>query len=138
MVVNHGGKVLICAAALLGAACSGQDLGLRPDGGEPDGPDAGAITSADQLYSGEQVPVFQLTLSAEAIAALEAAPKDYVQGDFRYGHITLPGVGIRLKGSATLQLFDQKPSFKIKFNAYDHTLAFLGLESLTLNNLDQD
>ncbi len=94
--------------------------------------------TADELYSERFLPDLYIYLEPGAIARLEQEPKEYVAGTFRYGRVTLRNVGVRLKGSATLQLFDEKPAFKLKFDRFDDEQRFLGLEAMTLNNMQQD
>jgi hypothetical protein len=96
------------------------------------------MRSADDLYSDEFLPELHLTLSRDAMESLEAEPRAYVPGIFRYGPYTIERVGIRLKGSATLETLDNKPAFKVKFNHYVAGQRFFGLEAITLNNLEQD
>jgi len=90
------------------------------------------------MYSSTQLPEFHLTLDEAAMAALADEPKVYVKGTFRYEEAVFENIGIRLKGSFTLTTLAEKPSFKVKFNAFTKGGRFLGLEGLTLNNLHHD
>ncbi len=96
------------------------------------------ISSSAELYSNNFLPTFHVSLSPESWDSLEQAPKVYVPGTFRYGPYTFHDVGVRLKGNATLRTLDEKPSFKIKFNKYEPGVRFFDLESITLNNMEQD
>lgn len=61
----------------------------------------------------------------------------FVQGDLQSDQIS---IGLRLKGSTSLQPLRQKPSMKIKFNWSDALKGqrFLGLKNMTLHSLTQD
>jgi hypothetical protein len=100
------------------------------------------------VYNPHAVAVIDLTLSPEAIAALEAEPSEYVKGTFAMAATSGgPGgeettltptphpVEVRLKGSGSFRPITGKAAFKLKFKKAD---AFLGLRKLTLNNMVQD
>ncbi|MCA9708359.1 MAG: CotH kinase family protein, partial [Myxococcales bacterium] len=108
-----------------------------PDQDEPE-PDPGPATNAEELFSLDRLPRFDLRLDAVSWAALEAEPKEWVVGTFEYAGVEYANVGIRLKGNHTLRTLDEKPAFKIKFNRYEPGRRFLGLEGLTLNNMVVD
>lgn len=61
----------------------------------------------------------------------------FVQGALESDQIT---IGLRLKGSTSLQPLKQKPSMKIQFNWGDALKGqrFLGLKNMTLHSLTQD
>ena len=61
----------------------------------------------------------------------------FVQGELESDQIT---IGLRLKGSTSLQPLKQKPSMKIQFNWGDALKGqrFLGLKNMTLHSLTQD
>ena len=118
---------------LLGALACNQELpGLGA------GPPPGPATDSDELLSLQRLPRFELHLPAEARAALEVEPKEWVRGTFTYADETYDNVGIRLKGNHSFRELSDKPSFKIKFNEYVPGRRFLGLEGLTLNNMVVD
>ena len=100
-------------------------------------PPPGALTP-ELMYSLEAIPTFELTLDDKAQAALADAPKTYVRGEFRYDDTLMGDVGIRLKGNFTLTTLAEKPSFKVKFNAFTPGRRFIGLEGLTLHNMHSD
>ena len=110
----------------------------QPEPGDPSEPEVGPAADAAQLFSLELLPRFELELDADAWAALEAEPKEYVRGRFTYEGETFDPVGIRLKGNHSFRPLDEKPAFKIKFNKYERGQRFLGLEGLTLNNMVVD
>jgi hypothetical protein len=102
---------------------------------EPDLPPA---TNADELFSLDTFPYFYIELDDDAWEALEAEPKEYVSGTFRYLDEDYGKVGVRLKGNFTLTPLDEKPSFKIKFNEFTKGARFFGLKGLTLQNMHSD
>jgi hypothetical protein len=62
----------------------------------------------------------------------------YVDADMTFQGRTFNDVGVRLKGQNSFLPFDRKPSLKIKV---DHTVngaLFMGLETMTLNNMSGD
>jgi len=119
--------------ALAGLLACNQELPAL-GGGPPPGP----ATDSAELFSLKQLPRFYLTLDDEALASLEAEPKEWVRGRFLYDDLLYENVGIRLKGNHSFRTLDEKPSFKIKFNEFVPGRRFLGLEGLTLNNMVVD
>lgn len=103
------------------------------------------------VYDPATVGVIDLTLSSEAIAALEAEPDEDVKGTFSYAItdgtpggsetvLTSPNptkVEVHLKGSVggSFRPITGKAAFKLKFKAAE---TFLGLRKMTLNNMVQD
>jgi hypothetical protein len=94
--------------------------------------------SAEDLYSDQYLPLFQIALSEASMAKLAEDPYTYVEGGFRYGPFSFERVGVRLKGNASFRTLDEKPAFKVKLNYYTRGQRLFGLETFTLNNLEQD
>jgi hypothetical protein len=126
-----------------------------PDAGGRGGtapPDAGAAGGAgpppaaagnDELYDPGRVPRFDLEVPAASIALLrahEGTPQegDYVRAGFRYGNEAVAEVGLRIKGETNRSPFEQKPAWKIKFDAFVPNQSFRGLRRMTFNNLGED
>jgi CotH kinase protein/RTX calcium-binding nonapeptide repeat (4 copies) len=94
------------------------------------------------LFSPAAVVEIDLTLPQESIDALNIDPTEYQDGTFsltttseKYGPYD---VGIRLKGHGSFRPLSRKAAFKVKL---DHSVPgqrFLGLKTLTLNNMVQD
>jgi hypothetical protein len=111
---------------------------------------AAAALSADSMYEPTTVVAIDLQLPPASVAALEAEPDEYVEGTFALaetdgtpagiGEYTTPlTVGVRLKGGAgSFRDLSGKAAFKVKFNEFVGGQKFLGLKSLTLNNMVQD
>ena len=110
-------------------------------------PPANAVVSPNQsdLFNPSKINVIQLTLPNATHDALSnpATSKNYAAATFSFttnGQTTGPiNVGIRLKGSTSLEMIDAHPSFKIAFNwKLLKGNRFLGLKNLTLNAMTQD
>ena len=107
---------------------------------------------AAPLYEPEAVAAIELTLPEASIAALEDPEKreKYQDGTFSLAmtdgtptgvgeHSTPIDVGVRLKGGrGSFKPLTGKAAFKIKFNHSVKGQTFLGLKTLTLNNMVQD
>jgi CotH kinase protein len=100
---------------------------------EPAGPD---------LYDPDTIPKFELTLDDAAIAILssgvEEEKKTWARGHFKFGDVSFADVGVRVKGSSTLQWLPEKASLKVKFNKWVKGQKLNGLEEITLNNMVSD
>jgi len=93
---------------------------------------------SERVFSWGDPPTFELELEPHAVEALEADPYTYIQGAFRYDGAVFEPVGVRLKGQGSFQSIHEKPAFKVKFNEYVVGGRFLGMESVTLNNMVWD
>ncbi|MEX1366645.1 MAG: hypothetical protein AB1Z98_26200, partial [Nannocystaceae bacterium] len=87
----------LCAAAV---GCSQDTPGLGA------GPPPGPATTAEGLLSLQRLPRFDLSLDADARAALEVEPKEWVRGRFEYAGQVYESVGIRLKGNHSFRTLD--------------------------------
>jgi hypothetical protein len=99
--------------------------------------------SNDELYDPERVPRFDLEVPPDSIAALRAhegtpLEGEYVRATFRYGNETVTNVGLRIKGETNRTPFEDKPAWKIKFDAFVSNQSFRGLRRMTFNNLGED
>ncbi len=91
----------------------------------------------ERIYGLDEIPKFELTLSAEARSALAASPREWVKGGFSYRDTRFDAVGIRLKGHRSLRRLGSSPSFKIQLDRFGkHDLA--GQRTITLNNMVED
>lgn len=107
---------------------------------------------AAPLFEPEAVAAIELTLPDASIAALEDEEKreKYQDGTFSLamtdgtpagvGEPSTPiNVGVRLKGGrGSFKPLTGKAAFKVKFNHSVKGQTFLGLKTLTLNNMVQD
>ena len=90
-------------------------------------------------FLGYQVlPELELQLDADAMASLEASPREYVPGTIVYQGRSFGPVGVRLKGQNSFQPIDQKPSFRINVDEYVEGASFYGLHDMTFNNMSTD
>jgi CotH kinase protein/RTX calcium-binding nonapeptide repeat (4 copies) len=105
--------------------------------GEPPADDPAAW-----LFDPAAVVEIDLTLPQESIDALNIDPGEYQDGTFS---LTTPSetygpldVGIRLKGTGSFRPLSGKAAFKVKLGHSVPGQRFLGLKTLTLNNMIQD
>lgn len=123
-------RVAIAATFTLTAACGAS---------EPTGPapwtDPG---TSDELYDLNAMPELELVLEPDAVAALEANPREYVEASIVWQGQTYGPVGVRVKGQNSFQPFSQKPSLRINVDEYIEEATFMGLKDLTLNNMASD
>jgi spore coat protein H len=94
--------------------------------------------TSEQLYDTERMPELELLLEPDAIASLEAAPREYVRATIVSNGQSYGPVGVRLKGQNSFQPITGKPSFRIKIDAYIEGQTFMGVKDLTLNNMATD
>jgi len=138
-LLDLGPKAVASLALCLGlVATSATAVAQTPDPAAP-------------LFEPEAVAAIELTLPGASIAALEDPGKweQYQDGTFSLaitdgtpagvGGSSAPiDVGIRLKGEASFKTLAGKAAFKVKFNHSVKGQKFLGLKTLTLNNMVQD
>jgi hypothetical protein len=126
---------------------------VTPGGANPDGPgplaspeDAAAPPEAipgagdvSERVLGDDVRFeVELRLPEASFAALRVEPYVYVPGSVVYRGRELGPVGVRLKGQNSFSPIDEKPSFKVKIDAYVPGAELCGLENLTLDNMHSD
>jgi hypothetical protein len=94
------------------------------------------------LFSPDSVVEIDFTLPQESIDALNADPDEYQNATFslttasdEYGPLD---VGVRLKGKGSFRPLSGKAAFKVKMSHSVPGQRFLGLKTLTLNNMVQD
>jgi spore coat protein CotH len=98
------------------------------------------------IYSSAKLTEVYLEIPAASEASLNNWPTlekyvtakvKFVQGSLESDQIS---IGMRLKGTTSLQPLKQKPSMRIKFNWGDALKGqrFLGLKNMTLNSMTQD
>lgn len=103
-------------------------IALPGGSGEDNGPDEPAF------FADTGVLDLEIELDEAAIAALAAAPTEYVEGAFTFRGERYEPVGVRLKGSSTYQWLDARPAWKLKFDEYIPGLRVEGRERLTLDS----
>jgi hypothetical protein len=127
--------LLAAAAAVLTLPASAVAAAVA---GEPPADDPAAW-----LFSPAAVVEIDLTLPQESIDALNDDPGEYQDGTFS---LTTPSgeefgpldVGIRLKGHRSFRPLSEKAAFKVKMSHSVSGQKFLGLKTLTLNNMISD
>jgi len=91
-----------------------------------------------EMFSGEEVPHFDIELSSAALEALRRDPLEYTEGAITYRGRRYEPVGVRLKGQGSFLPIDEKAAFKIDFDAFEDGGRFHGIERLTFNNMRYD
>jgi hypothetical protein len=93
---------------------------------------------SDWLFDGG-VHTVELTLGADAIAAMEADGGYWAVADVLIDGEAVEDVGVRRKsyGGSNRSMYS-KPALKLDFNRFVDDRSFYGLEKLTLNNMVQD
>lgn len=87
------------------------------------------------FFDSATVQRVDLVLDETAAASLAADPYTFVSGTFIHDGTVVEQVGIRLKGSQSL---DGKPGFKVKLNEFVPGRRYGTLERITLNNMVDD
>ena len=82
-------------------------------------------------------PVF-VTIDEASQDALRKDPRTYVPASFSHGTTRLDEIGVKVKGSSSFLPWDEKPSLKLRLDAFVEGQRYLGLERITLNNMVQD
>lgn len=103
-----------------------------------------SLTQAD-LFNPARINTIELSIPDASAASLNSSStaKNYVAATFKFTSNGLSigpiDVGIRLKGSTSLERLSGRPSFKVAFNwKLLKGNRFLGLKNLTLNAMTQD
>ncbi len=165
MLLRSRWSMLTLAVCALSAACSGSGAGEAADAGtsRPDASTGPAVQSepADQaayIYDQSAFRTFELRLSPENLALLDADPtaEQYVEGTVLFEGVEYGPVGIRYKGSYGAWVFctanstPQNPlgvggaktcpklSMKVSFNRIDPNGRFFGLKKLLFHAMNHD
>jgi hypothetical protein len=75
-----------------------------------------------------------LSLDGDSLEALAEAPREWTPGAVTVLGVTYEPVGVRIKGGSSFRGIDEKPSFKVKLDAYVDGMELAGLDMLVLNN----
>ncbi len=102
-----------------------------------------ALTEGD-IFSATTIASYAITIDSAGVSKLNNDPTHYVPATIT---VSAPNrtpqtlnVGVRLKGSTSMQKLDQQPSFKIKFDykASGHPRFLNAFKRMTLNAMTQD
>ena len=96
---------------------------------------------AAEIFSGDWIPTYELTISQDEWAKLKGSPKDYVHATFKSGETILSNIGVRLKGGiGSYRPLERgnKIGLTLKLNQFEKGQKFLGLRKIMLNNSVQD
>lgn len=99
-----------------------------------DGPVPTTPGDPDVVYDRTVVHAIELTATEAAIDSLRYDPGGWVEADLRFDGVAYDDVAVHVKGSASFQPVDEKPSWKIELDQYVPGQRVHGLERLTLNN----
>ncbi len=125
----------------LGAGEEPEEEGWGPDTGAPLElvPESVAPDTSGEVFTLDRVISLDITLSAEAIAALGSSPYNFVEGSIVLDGEPLDGVGVRIGGKlGSYRSFSGKPGFKIDLNFVDPGQRWHGLKRLNVKNMVQD
>jgi hypothetical protein len=108
--------------------------------GEPGAPEQvpAAGDLSEILLGDKALPELRIDVADGEVSRLMADPRTYVPATLVFQGRSYGPVGLRLKGSASFQPFDAKPSFRINVDEYVPDAEFFGLKDLTLNNMFSD
>ena len=105
---------------------------------------ANAAQGLGDFYNSTSIHEIYLTIDSTSTTNLNSTPKKYTAArvEFKTANGSASGlidIGLRLKGSTSLEKLSGRPSFKLKFNWKDlKGDRFLGLKAMTLNAMTQD
>jgi hypothetical protein len=107
---------------------AGDDPETVPTAGDP----------SDRILGYDQIPQLSITIGADALQALLAAPDTYVPATLTYDGRDYGPVGVKTKGMQSWEPIDRKPSLHVNIDKIVPGAAFFGLKDLTLNNMHSD
>lgn len=92
------------------------------------------VSAAARDRTQSSLPVYQLTIPPDQYAILQAnTDSDYVTADFSGGNVVFPGIGVKFRGSSSLN--NQKKSWKVNFKK---SAPFQGRDKLILKAVSLD
>jgi hypothetical protein len=98
------------------------------------GEDARPAPAWEKVFPKDRILDIHLTLSAADWERLPVRPFGYVEAGFRCGSVSLPKVGLRVKGNSSATIRNERKSLKIDFDRFDGKARFHGLSKLNLHN----
>jgi len=135
--------LLVLGGCDSGGSTSSQDT-LEPPEVDATNTDTVSDVVVGESPFGEEVVGVKLELTAEAWAAILAAPLDetFQQGAIEYDGVRVENVGIRVKGNSSLKSVadsgSTRFSFKVDMNEYVSGQKLLGVKKLNFNNSFKD
>ena len=100
---------------------------------------AGWTADSSVLFNEDEIPVFELRLSDDAIDDLADDPYEYTEATFVWQGREYGPIGVRTKGENSWRPFREKSSLKLDFNRYEGSPGrFLGMKGITLNAMNED
>ena len=98
---------------------------------------AGGGNESVELFDPRTIHEFVIELGSSAQSALERNPYDYVEARFFWNGNEIP-IGLRLKGSSSMDSFRGKPSLKLDFNHIVDGITVQGQKKLNVHNMRYD
>jgi spore coat protein CotH len=92
----------------------------------------------EALYDPRTLKEIRLEVATEGEDALRVDPREYVEATLVVDGERVEGVGLRLKGSSSFRAWDDKPSLKVKTDAFVDDQSAHGVVRFTLNNMIED
>lgn len=131
------------AAPDLEDLASSDDGGPLADGGEPDGEsggDVGVGEPGEAIFAALELPILELTLTADDRQRLRDRPGEQVAAGLRFLGLLelerLDGIGLRVSPrEEAFRTIDQKPNLELDFTRSDPGARLHGLARLELDNL---
>ncbi len=134
--MSRAGPVSLALPLLLGCTepMPGGHAADRRGPGSADAAEVPGAPAGGELFDTDRVHTVALEIDEHDVAALNEDPWTWREGNVTLDGTRLERVGVRIKGSGTMQSFEGKPSLKIDLNRYvdqDHE----GLELVQLHGL---
>jgi spore coat protein CotH len=99
----------------------------------------GPPTDSEVLFDEASLPVFELTVSDDALQDLADQPYEWTTASLTHDGRTYGPIGIRTKGENSWRPFAEKSSVKLDFNRYEGGPdRFYGMKGLTFNAMNED
>ena len=141
-LLGDGSQIDILELGELGADLS---MARFPDGGDwfetatpsPEAPNlepSETLDPRDGVFTKDRILRIDVTLTPEAYNTMNDWSEREVPCELDVDGFHYESVSIRLKGSASFDLMDGKPAFKIDFNEYVPGTKFRNLKAIMLNN----
>ena len=106
--------------------------------GNAAGADFTTASPGHALFAAPNLPRFHIEIASDELARLRFGGLDYAHATVRVDGLTLPDVGIRLKGRGSFRPVTDRPSLAVKFDAFQPRQNLFGLTKVMLNNASQD
>jgi hypothetical protein len=118
---------------------AGSGRPLAPAGADtPPEPVPAAGDVSEALLGYDVLSQLRINVDSADVSKLLGNPREYVPATLVFQGRSYGPVGLRVKGSASFEPFDQKPSLRINVDQFVPDAKFYGLKDMTLNNMHSD